>query len=280
MARLARILTLGLVLAALTASVCIWVVMPYMERRWIFSPMKSASADQWLVPAGATDVSFATPDGVRLAGWFFTGAAPQNGITVLLLHGNQGLLPDYVKEARFLQARGFDVLMFNYRGFGKSEGVSLDEATLDLDGAGALRYLTDDRGMDPKSVALLGVSLGAAVAANLATTSPCRAVALVGAFSSAREQAKRIKPWVPDFVFDFLNSPFDTIGKIGRSNCPVMIVHGAEDEFAPLEQAQAIYDAAASPKRIIVIFDAGHSMPISEDHGYLEELASFFLVRK
>lgn len=142
MARLARILTFGLALVVLTVLACIWAVMPFVERRWIFSPMKSASADLWQVPAGATEVSFATSDGVRLAGWFFSAVEPKNGITVLFLHGNQGLLPDYVKEAQFLRTRGFDVLMFNYRGFGKSEGMSRDEATLDLDGAAALRYRT------------------------------------------------------------------------------------------------------------------------------------------
>ena len=280
MARLARILTFGLALVVLTAIACIWAVMPYVERRWIFSPTKSASAKLWQVPEGAMEVSFATSDGVRLAGWFFSGVEPKTGITVLFLHGNQGLLPDYVKEAQFLRTRGFDVLMFNYRGFGKSEGMSRDETTLDLDGAAALRYLARERGVPANAIAFLGVSLGAAVAANLAATSPCRAVALLGAFSSSREQAKRIKPWIPLFVFDFLNSPLDTIGKIGRSNCPVMVVHGAEDDFSPLEQAQGIYDAAPTPKRLVVIPDAGHAIPDSVGQGYLGEMVSFFLAGK
>jgi uncharacterized protein len=273
--RLALVSAFVATLATLAVGIGLWVGLPYMERRWIFSPSRSAYAHQWQLPAGAEEVTFATADGVRLNGWFFDGRAPRSGITVLVLHGNQGVLPDYVPETEYLRARGFNVLLFNYRGFGISGGRSLDEATLDLDGAAALRYLTRERGIEPRSIALLGASLGAAVAANLAVAAPCRAVVLISAFASAREQARRIKPWVPDFILDLLNSPLDTIGKIGRANCPVLVVHGANDHSAPLEQAQSIYDAARSPKQFIVIEGAQHTLSTAEFNSYLGKVASF-----
>ncbi|MDI1283950.1 MAG: alpha/beta fold hydrolase [Reyranella sp.] len=98
--------------------------------------------------------------------------------------------------ARSAAADRFDLLLFNYRGFGKSDGATLGEATLALDGAAALRYLTKERVIDPKSIALLGVSLGSAVAADLAMSSPCRAVALIGAFASAKKQAAELQAWL------------------------------------------------------------------------------------
>lgn len=285
MVRLAPILAVVLLLTAMAGAIGVWVGIPYLERRWTFFPVRSASADRWQMPADAVEVTFPTSDGVRLAGWFFGSKPPPNGITVLLLHGNEGMLPDYIPEAQILQALGFNMLLFNYRGFGKSEGTSLGEATLDLDGAAALRYLTKERGIDPESIALLGVSLGSAVAADLATSSPCRAVALIGAFASAKMQAAELqawlsKPWLPEFLLDLLSSPFDTVGKIGRANCPVLVIHGENDQVVPFEHAQAIYDAVRQPKRLIVVPGAGHGRPVSDGGRYLGELAKFFIDRR
>lgn len=263
----------------------VWVGIPYLERRWTFFPARSASADRWQMPADAVEVTFPTADGVRLDGWFFGSMAPPNGITVLLLHGNEGVLPDYIPEVQLLQTLGFHMLLFNYRGFGKSEGITLGEATLDLDGAAALRYLTKERGIDPKSIALLGVSLGSAIAADLAMSSPCRAVALVGAFASAKKQAAELqvwlsRPWLPEFLLDLLGSPFDTVGKISRANCPVLVIHGENDLVVPFEHARAIYDAVRQPKRLIVVPGAGHGRPVSDGGRYLVELAKFFVNRQ
>lgn len=285
MVQLARVLAVVLLLTAMAGATVVWIGIPYLERRWAFFPELSASADRWQMPADATEVAFPTSDGVRLSGWFFDSKAPRNGITVLLLHGNEGVLPDYLPEVQILQTLGFSVLLFNYRGFGRSEGTTLGEATLDLDGAAARRYLTTERGIDPQFIALLGISLGAAVAADLAATSPCRAVALVGGFASSKQQvveleAWRNKPWLPEFLLDFLSSPFDTIGIIGRANCPVLIVHGENDRLVPFEQARALYDAARPPKRLVVIQDATHGLPVSDGRPYLDALARFFIDRR
>jgi pimeloyl-ACP methyl ester carboxylesterase len=276
MNRLAPVVASVLILAVLAIGMGIWIGLPYVERRWTFSPARSLAPDRWRKPADALEVAFPTDDGVRLVGWFLAGAMPRNGISILALSGSLGVLPESVPRAQFLQALGFNVLLFDYRGFGRSGGTSLGEATLNVDGAAALRYLTEVRGVDPRSIALIGTSLGAAVAANLATSHPCRAVALIGAFGSARQQGRRIKPWLPDIVFDLLSSPLDTTATIGRANCPVLIVHGASDAI-PLEEARAIFDAAPSPKRFIVVPDAEHAMSDSVVRDFLDDVALFFL---
>ena len=152
-------------------------------------------------------------------------------------------------------------------------------------GAAALRYLVQERGVDPQSIALLGVSLGAAVAAGLARSSPCRAVALVGGFASARHQAVelggwRSRPWLPGFLLDFLSSPFDTVGMIGRANCPVLIVHGEQDDAVPLAQARMLHEAARPPKRLVVVPGAAHGLPVADGRRYLDEVALFFIDRR
>jgi uncharacterized protein len=277
---LTRALPRVLLMTVMVGALFVWIGIPYLERRWTFFPAKSAVTDRRQMPADVVEVAFPTSYGLRLGGFFFNGAEPSNGVTVLVLHGRRGELIGYANEAQTLQALGFNVLLFYYRGFGSSEGTSLGERTLDLDGAAALRYLVQERGIDPQSIALLGISLGTAVAAHLAASSPCRAVALIGAFASAKEQAKRFRPWVPSLVLNFLSSPFDTLAMIEAANCPVLIIHGAKDVSAPLKEAQAIYDAAKAPKKLIVVPNAEHMMSDLVIDGFLGDLGAFFVNRQ
>lgn len=270
-----------LLLAALAGAIGVWVGIPYLERRWTFNPVDYRTAAQWPVPESATEVTFPTSDGVRLTGWFFSAKPPGNGITVLEFAGLAGYLPIYLPATLDLQERGFNALLFSYRGFGKGEGRSLGETTLNIDAAAAMRYLTAERGIDPQSIALLGLSFGTAIAADVAVSFPCHAVALGSSFASAKRQAKYSRPWLPDFLLDYLSSPFDTVGKIGRANCPVMVIHGHDDRTVPLEQAQAVYDAARPPKRLLVVPGGthGHIPPDNLRHTY-DELQSFFISRR
>ena len=276
MLRYARILAV-VVVVALVVVVGVWGGLRYLEHRWTFIPDKYDPKAPWQIPENVAEVSFPTSDGVRLHGWFRPGQAPRNGVTVLLMLGRTGKLPTFKYEIDAMQKRGFDLLLYNYRGYGKSEGTTLSEATLALDGKAALRYLTEERGVAPTSIAFVGISLGAAVAVDLATTSFCRAVVLIGAFASLKQAAKHARPWIPDFLLDHLESPFDTVSKIPGVNCPVLLVHGESDKIFPLAQAQEIYDAAPQPRRLIVVPDAGHWRPTRSDNSYLDQVASFMV---
>ena len=221
-----------LIVLVAVAGTCIGIA--YLERRWtVLFTVKETPEKPWDVPEGAEQVSFTTADSVRLAGWYLEGIPPRKGITILLLHGNIGLLPLYVPDAEFMRQRGFNVLLFNYRGFGMSDGVTQSEATLDRDAAAALRYLTKDRVISPDSIAFVGGSFGASIAAHLAARSPCRAVALVSGIASAKRMMQYARPWVPTLVLDNLSSPLDTVRMIGRAKCPVLVIHGATELAGP-----------------------------------------------
>lgn len=242
-----------------------------------FHPAKYDPQAPWQLPAATTDVYFQTSDGVRLHGWFLTGASPKTGLTVLLLHGNAGTLQGFSADAAVFQKRGFDVFLVDYRGYGRSEGEMLDESTLMLDGVAAMRYLTSERGLDPKGIALFGYSLGTTVAADLAVSQPCRAVALVAPLASARRQAESVFPWMPGFFFGAMANRFDTVGKIGRAHCPVLVVHGDRDQVISVAQGRAVYDAAPQPKRLVIVPGGGHWLPSTSGRAYLDELAAFFI---
>jgi len=141
-----------------------------------------------------------------------------------------------------------------------------------------MRYLTAERGLDPRTIALFGYSLGTAVAADLAVSSPCRALALVAPLASARQQARVAMPsWLPELYFDRMHNRLDTVGKIGRVNCPVLVIHGDGDEVISITQGRAVYDAAPNPKRMVVIRRGRHWLPASSGRDHVEEIASFFV---
>jgi pimeloyl-ACP methyl ester carboxylesterase len=278
--RLARILLALTLLIAVSISAAFWFGIPYLERRWTYRVVKPEPGAPWALPANTQTVTFRTGDGVTLRGWLFEAAAPRNGVTVLVLHGNYGDLPAYVAHIQVLQKHGFDVLLFNFRGFGISDGRTESEATLVLDAEAAMRYLVVTRGLAPRSIAIVGISLGAPIAATLAARSPCRAVALISTVASARHQIQKEMPWVPEIVLGNLGSPFDAAASIGRARCPVALVHGADDDVVRLDQAKQVYDAARQPKRFIVVPVAGHGLLNARPDEYLPALGSFFLDAK
>jgi uncharacterized protein len=266
----------ALFILALAGAIGLYAAVPYLERSMAFFPEKHDGRVPWHLPVGAADVFFDTSDGVRLHGWVFT-APTRNGLTVLLLHGNAGNVRSFTTEAQTLQARGFDVFAIDYRGYGRSEGETLGEDTLRLDGMAALSYLTHDRRLDPTTIALFGYSLGTTVATDLAVSSPCRAVALVAPLASARRQAEIAAALVPTPFLSNMRNRFDTVGKIGKARCPVLVIHGTDDEVIPIAQGQAVHAAAPEPKRFVAIPRGRHWLPGSSGRGYLGEVTSFFL---
>ncbi len=267
----------SILLLVVAATAGFHAYVPRLERQMTFHPGKYDPKAPWQLPAATADVYFQTSDGVRLHGWLLTGASPKTGLTVLLLHGNAGTLQGFSADALVFQKRGFDVFLVDYRGYGRSEGESLDESTLNLDGAAAMRYLTAERGLDPRSIALFGYSLGSTVASDLAVSQPCRAVALVAPLASARRQAESMFPRMPGLFFSTMTNRFDTVGKIGGVRCPVIVVHGDKDELISVEQGRAVYEAAPQPKRLVIVPGGGHWLPGSTGRGYLDDLVSFFI---
>lgn len=264
------------VLAVLVGG-ALYAAVPMIERQMAFKPGRYDPQRPWTLPAQTVDVDFTAADGVRLHGWFLTAPEPRTGVTVLYLHGNSGTLANSLGDAQFLRGRGFDVFVIDYRGYGRSEGTTGSERTLALDGAAAMRWLTGTRGIDPATIALFGQSLGTTVAVDLAVAGPCRAMALIAPLASARLQAKSLAmfAWLPDFYFDRLSSSFDTVGKIRRARCPVLVVHGDRDRTIDVAQGRAVFDAAREPKTLMIMPGRGHILPLGRQ-GFGDEVVAFF----
>ena len=252
----------------------------FMLRRFeasvIFHPERAALGGVWRVPRGAEEVWFRNAEGLRLYGWLFRSPTQPAHATVVYAHGNGGNLSycDWVGES--LAARGFDVLLFDYRGYGRSEGESAGEAGLYADAEAAYDFLTKERGVNALQIVLYGQSLGTAAVADVAARRECGALVLESGLSSAADMAAVVMPWLPRFVRGLTKNKLDTVSKLPRVRCPVLVVHGDRDEIIPASQGERLFAAAPEPKRLIIVKGAGHN-DLSNVGGekYIDTLAEF-----
>lgn len=245
-----------------------------IDRYFIFRPYGDPDGDPADLGLAFDEVRFTTADGVTLHGWFAPGA-DAGGATLVVLHGHAGNISHYlVRIAEMHRRLGVNVLIFDYRGFGLSDGRPSEKGTY-LDAEAALDYLASRGDVAPDRVALFGHSLGAAVAVETALRREVYAVVLEAPFTSIRAMSERDYPWVPG-IGRALRTKYDSLSKIGDVETPVMVIHGDGDETIPFEMGREMYDAAAEPKRFLPIAGAGHDdADVVGADAYYEAIAAF-----
>jgi hypothetical protein len=246
----------------------------WFERALTFQPAQWYAGAEWSKPAEAEEVWLKTSDGIRLNGWYFRQQRSEPMATILFFHGNGGNIVNLGWFGERLVARGFDVLVFDYRGYGKSEGRSGEELALYADGDAALAFLLS-RGVAISSMVFYGQSLGTAVATHLAAQHQPAALILESGFTSASDLALDILPWLPRKVHSFGKYRFDTIGKLKQVKSPVLITHGDPDQTIPTRHARALYGAANEPKKLLIIPGVGHNVFGAAGSSYLDSISEF-----
>lgn len=194
-----------------------------------------------------------TADGQRLHAWWLPARAPIGHI--LFAHGNAGNIGDRLPIFALLTAAGFDVLAFDYRGYGRSTGKPSERGTY-LDARAARRALLEQPGVEPERVLYLGKSLGGAVVAELAVGYPPAGVVLMSTFTGLRDAARSVYPFLPA---PLVPAAYPTRRRIGRLRTPVLLMHGDRDELLPVRHAEQLYAAAAEPKRLEIFPGCGHN---------------------
>jgi alpha-beta hydrolase superfamily lysophospholipase len=235
------------------------VVLLALENYFLFIPSR---ADQfWGAPPAmlnVEDVELTGPDRTRIHAWWAAprGWTPEQG-AVLFCHGNAGNLSNRgMGLVDWQKGLGSAVLIFDYPGYGRSTGQPTEAgcyASADL----CWTWLTETKGIPPEQVILYGESLGGAVAIDLGSRQPCRAVVTRAAFSSFPDMAQKAFPWLP--ARWLCRNQMDNVGKICKVSAPVVIAHGTEDELVPYSQAERLFAAAGEPKLYIPLQRADHN---------------------
>lgn len=201
------------------------------------------------------ELHFATGDGERLYGWWITcERSPASG-HILLCHGNGGNIGDRLTDADLLRDAGFNVLLFDYRGYGRSTGRP-DEPGTYRDAAAARHALLAQPECDPARVIYLGESLGGAIALALALKAPPSGLVLQSTFTSLRSVAHHHYPVIPSAL---VPDAYPSIRRIAQLRAPLLSLHGGRDEVVPLSEGRSLFEAAPEPKRMHVFEGLGHS---------------------
>src|SRR6266567_1570713 len=244
-------------LLTLVATVAVLLAVVWLfQCRLIYFPGSQDVPPVASILPGAEDISFDTPDGLRLSGWFAPSTVTVAGATVLVFNGNAGDRSFRAPIAAALNQAGLSVLLFDYRGYGRNPG-SPSEKGLVTDARTARAYVAARDKVDAGRLVYFGESLGAAVAVALALEHPPAALVLRPPFISLPDMGRRYYPFLP--VNLLLRDRFDSLGQIGHLTCPVLIVAGDQDRIVPPDQSRRLYAAAQEPKRFVLIRDADHN---------------------
>ncbi|WP_454198981.1 alpha/beta hydrolase [Nocardia sp. Marseille-Q1738] len=200
-----------------------------------------------------TDLSVTTLDGEVLHAWWIP--ARESAGHILFAHGNAGNIGDRVPIFALLTEAGFDVLAFDYRGYGRSTGRPTEHGTY-LDARAAREALLAQPGVDPDRVLYLGKSLGGGVVLELAQYHPPAGLMLMSTFTGLRDAARSVYPFLPA---PLVPNAYPNERRIRELRAPVLIMHGDQDELLPPRHAERLYAAAREPKRLVVFPGAGHN---------------------
>lgn len=236
------------------AYVAVVIVLMLLENRLIFRP---AGPDNWLQPPAdmvVKELWLHTADATPIhARWF-----PRTGAAGALLYcqGKSGNLSHRTRTVQeLLDGLNESVLIFDYPGYGKSDGEA-SEAGCYAAADAAYDWLTGERHIAPARLILFGNSLGGGVATEIASRRDHRALVLTKTFTSMADMAQRRFPFVP--ARWLVRNRFDNLAKIGACRRPIFIAHGECDHLIPLSQGQELFAAAPEPKRFFIMSGCGH----------------------
>lgn len=264
------------ILIAAIAAIVFWMLLLMLfEERFIFFP--SSYPDGYYEEARSLpfleDCWFMTEDGVKLHGWF---ARRDSAIATLVIsHGNAGNLSHRLPIIKTFRDLGFNVFMYDYRGYGRSEGSPTEEGVY-RDGRAAFDYVIRRSDVDSTNVILFGTSLGGAVAVDVALDRPAAGMILESTFSSARDVARVAYPFLPAQFL--LRSKFDSAEKIRSIRIPLLFLHGDQDSIIPISLGRKLFEAANEPKTFHVVSGADHNDIFwVGGRAYLEQIRNFAL---
>ena len=239
---------------------------------------------------GAESIWFHSKDGTRLHAWFLPAhnqlkdAHPDSrrAPTILHVHGNAGNILSHIWFTDYLPPAGFNLLIFDYRGYGQSEGAARKRSPLIEDAAAALDYLLTRPDVDPQRLGVYGQSLGGAIAMNVMADRPELKVGVIeSAFVSWREIAAcalggnhpglLCKSLAAIMISD-ADRPDHAIARI---QCPILLLHGDADSIIPVEHSRRL-EAASNGRAKLVEFPGGDHNSLRDTNPEIESLVIDF----
>jgi fermentation-respiration switch protein FrsA (DUF1100 family) len=249
--RLLRILALllGVLVLSFLSGCWNWFV-----ESQVFFPDKSIVQTPADFGLGFDDIWFDSSDGVRLHGWLVSASPPSR--LLLFCHGNAGNISHRLDNVRLLQQRGISVFIFDYRGYGRSNG-RISEKGFYLDSEAAYQVARKWAEGNKAKLIVFGRSLGGIAATHLGATQGCDGLILESTFTNMGAMAGAHYP-LP-FAERLFKHRLNAVGEIAQVSAPILFFHGDDDRIVPIRLGRQLYEAAPNPKEFVTLPGAGHN---------------------
>ncbi len=221
------------------------------------------------------EVYFKNPNGSKLHGFFFQ-SKDATAPVVLFSHGNAGNIGHRLLLAKWILDAGASVLLFDYRNYGKSEGVK-DLNGLKDDSRAAYDYLTKERKIPANKIILYGESIGGGPTCILSQNVPSEGIILDSTFTSLLQIGRKKIAFFylyPDFCQP--DPPLNNLEILKGKHSPLLIIHGAKDEIIPVSEANQNFAEASEPKELLILPQSTHNTKELDADAYVEGLRRFF----
>jgi fermentation-respiration switch protein FrsA (DUF1100 family) len=243
-----------LVIVSLAIGYLLLIAYVYVKQgEMLYYPEKKIDATPYDIGLDFQDLTLRTKDGVDISAWYIP-AEDARGF-VLFCHGNAGNISHRLDSIKIFHSLGLGVLIFDYRGYGKSKGSPDEEGTY-RDAESAWDYLVNVLHVKPAKIVLFGRSLGSAVAAEVALRKQAGALIMESGFTSVPDLGKKFFPHLPVGLISRYH--YESINKVGRIKLPKLFIHSPEDEIVPYEQGARLFEKASEPKELLKIV-GGHN---------------------
>jgi fermentation-respiration switch protein FrsA (DUF1100 family) len=229
------------------------LLMTFLET-WLVYPIPPIERADWVAAElEHEEVWFHAADGTRLHGWLVPHTAARRAI--VYCHGNGEQVADNIEVVTRLRDRlQATVLIFDYRGYGHSEGTP-NESGLIADGLAAQRWLADQLGLTTDQLVIMGRSIGGGVAVAMAARQGARALVLESTFSHLVDVAAYHYRWLP--IRLLMRNRFDSLGRIQKYQGPLFQTHGTADRIVPIDLGRALFEGAPSERKKLLEIPGG-----------------------
>ena len=245
-------------------------ILMVFQSHFIYFPEREITVTPAEIGLSYEAVCFETADGVKLSGWFVP-AERSRGV-VLFCHGNAGNISHRLESVQVFHRLGLITFIFDYRGYGQSEGKPTEQGTY-LDAEAAWRYLVQKQQVDPTEIIIFGRSLGGAIAAWLARDHPPKALIIESTFTSVRDIGAELYPYLPVRLLSRFD--YNAMDYLRQVNCPVLIVHSRDDEMVSFSHGRRLFEAANEPKEFLEIAGTHNEGFMTSAKRYEDGLDSF-----
>lgn len=257
-------------ISLMTAYVIILLLVRLFEPYLVFAPANRVLMTPDDVGLKYEEVCFEASDGIQLAAWYMPSERMRG--VVLFCHGNAGNISHRLESLSIFHKLQLDTFIFDYRGYGKSNGKPSERGTY-RDAEAAWDYLVRQRDIPPNRIVLFGRSLGGAVAAHLAMRRVPAAVVIESAFTSIRDIGSELYPFLPIRMLSTIR--YDTLSYIRSVSSPVLVIHSKDDEMIRVHHGKRLFESASDPKRLLMLAGSHNEGFLQSGRRYSDGLDAF-----